>query len=306
MLMMSFKNRCRKFQRPRPYHLADNMKMEFDFMPLHSDSMKSPAYPSGHSLQSRLLANHFSKKYPNHKEGLIKAAEECGMGRVYSGWHYPSDHDASVKLANEVSPKIQMDMDEAYKRDYKAEYKKFQSSPERIAYRAQLVKYNRDKGTYGNGDGLDASHKGDKIVGFEKESKNKGRREKSRLKGSTRIKEDVSKSDLDQVEKYADKLFAAVGIDVEFTRHFLDRVNDIRNKTQITVAELIRMFRQSYKKHGKKIAQLGPDAEAVLNDMQTDINVPFVLKWDGKELDLVAKTVMRKKNFGTPNPKLSF
>lgn len=188
-IVRHFKN---KFQRPRPYHLADNMKMEFDFMPLHSDSMKSPAYPSGHSLQSRLLANYYSKKYPNHKEGLIKAAEECGMGRVYSGWHYPSDHDASVKLANEVSPKIQMDMDEAYKRDYKAEYKKFQSSPERIAYRAALVKYNRDKGTYGNGDGLDASHKGDKIVGFEKESKNRGRAEKSRLKGSVRnVKADV-------------------------------------------------------------------------------------------------------------------
>ena len=116
----------------------------------------------------------------------------------------------------------------------------------------------------------------------------------------------LSKSDLDGVEKYADRLYAAAGIDVEFTRHFLDRVNDSRNKKQITVAELIRMFKQSYKKFGKKIAKLGPDAEAVLNDMQTDINMPFVLKWDGKELDLVAKTVMRKKNFGTSNPKLSF
>ena len=104
----------------------------------------------------------------------------------------------------------------------------------------------------------------------------------------------LSKSDLDGVEKYADRLYAAAGIDVEFTRHFLDRVNDSRNKKQITVAELIRMFKQSYKKFGKKIAKLGPDAEAVLNDMQTDINMPFVLKWDGKELDLVAKTVMRK------------
>ncbi len=75
---------------------------------------------------------------------------------------------------------------EAAKRDYKAEYKKFQSSPERIKYRAELVKYNRDKGTYGNGDGLDASHKGGKIAGFEKESKNKGRAEASRLKGSSR------------------------------------------------------------------------------------------------------------------------
>ena len=86
----------------------------------------------------------------------------------------------------------------------------------------------------------------------------------------------------------------------------MDRVNDVRNRKQITVAELIRMFKQSYKKYGKKIARLGPDAEAVLNDMQTDINMPFVLKWDGKELDLVAKTVMRKQNFATSNPKLSF
>ncbi len=116
----------------------------------------------------------------------------------------------------------------------------------------------------------------------------------------------ISKSDLDNVEKYADRQYKSSGIDVEFTRHFLDRVNDARNKKQITVAELIRLFKQSFKKYGKKIAQLGPDAEAVLNDMQTDINMPFALKWDGKELDLIAKTVMRKPNFATSNQKLSF
>ena len=116
----------------------------------------------------------------------------------------------------------------------------------------------------------------------------------------------ISKADLDNVEKYADRLYKAVGIDVEFTRHFLDRVNDARNKKQITVSELIRLFKQSFKKHGKKIAALGPDAEAVLNDMQTDVNMPFALKWDGKELDLIAKTVMRKPNFATSNQKLSF
>jgi len=79
-------------------------------------------------------------------------------------------------------------------RDYKAEYKKHQSSPERIKYRAELVKYNRDKGTYGNGDGKDASHKDGKIVGFEAQSKNRGRAEASRLKGSKRkVDEAVSK-----------------------------------------------------------------------------------------------------------------
>jgi hypothetical protein len=75
---------------------------------------------------------------------------------------------------------------ELAKRDYKDEYKKFQSSAKRRKYRAELVKYNRDKGTYGNGDGKDASHKKGKIVGFEDEKKNRGRSEKSRLKGSKR------------------------------------------------------------------------------------------------------------------------
>jgi hypothetical protein len=73
-------------------------------------------------------------------------------------------------------------LDEAAKRDYKAEYKKFQSSDKSKKYRAELNQYNRKKGTYGNGDGKDASHKGGKIAGFEKESVNRGRAEKSRLK----------------------------------------------------------------------------------------------------------------------------
>ena len=118
--------------------------------------------------------------------------------------------------------------------------------------------------------------------------------------------EEITKKDLDEVEKYADKIFAKVGIDVEFTRHFMDRVNDARNKKPITTSELTRLFKQSFKKYGKKIAQLGPDAEAVINDMKTDVNMPFVLNLKGQELELVAKTVMRKKDFKTSGPKLSF
>jgi hypothetical protein len=67
-------------------------------------------------------------------------------------------------------------------RDYKAEYKKYGSSTKAKKYRAELNQYNRKKGTYGNGDGKDASHKGGKIVGFENQSVNRGRAEKSRLK----------------------------------------------------------------------------------------------------------------------------
>ena len=71
-------------------------------------------------------------------------------------------------------------------RDYKDEYKKFQSSDKMKKYRAELNKYNRNKGTYGNGDGKDASHKKGKIVGMGDQSVNRGRSEKSRLVGSKR------------------------------------------------------------------------------------------------------------------------
>lgn len=64
-------------------------------------------------------------------------------------------------------------------RDYSKE-KEYQSSEKRKKYRAELNAYNRKKGTYGNGDGLDASHKGGKITGFEKASVNRARKPKKK------------------------------------------------------------------------------------------------------------------------------
>ena len=115
------------------------------------------------------------------------------------------------------------------------------------------------------------------------------------------ILEDVSQSQLNQVEKYLDKLWAKVGIDV----HFMDRVNDARNGKPISPAELIKIYREIYKKYGKPISQLKSGAEVLLKDMETDINVPVVLRWDGKEFDMIAKTVMRKKNFKSSTKKYS-
>ena len=116
----------------------------------------------------------------------------------------------------------------------------------------------------------------------------------------------VTQAMLDKLEQYLDALFGKLDMDVEFTRHFLDRVNDPRNKQQITLKELAILFKDAYTKYGKRIAQMGPDAEAVIKDMRSDVNVPFVLNWDSRnqELDLVAKTVMRKKDFRTPDTEL--
>ena len=64
---------------------------------------------------------------------------------------------------------------EAYSKKLKYD-KKYNKRPNRIKYRSELNKYNRKRGTYGNGDGLDASHKGGKIVGFENARKNRARK----------------------------------------------------------------------------------------------------------------------------------
>ena len=117
------------------------------------------------------------------------------------------------------------------------------------------------------------------------------------------LNEQITKDQLKQVEVYADKIFKKFNIDVEFTRHFFDRVNDARNGKDISAAELISLFRKTQKKNGKNLATVNPGLEAVIKDMSSDINMPFVMQWDSasNEWDLIAKTVMRKKNFKTSN-----
>ncbi len=88
------------FNRPRPYQLAEALKMEFK--PYVTPTAKSPAYPSGHAVQSRVVANYYASKYPDHREGLFKGAYICGWGRVEAGLHYPSDYSAGIQLADDL------------------------------------------------------------------------------------------------------------------------------------------------------------------------------------------------------------
>ena len=101
----------------------------------------------------------------------------------------PFKSDKQRRWMHSNKPKMAKKWEEEFKgggkvRDYKDEYEKFQK--DKSSYRAKLNKYNRDKGTYGNGDGQDASHNNGKISGFTQSGNNKGKREKSRLKGSKR------------------------------------------------------------------------------------------------------------------------
>ena len=113
---------------------------------------------------------------------FMKDAKPAIKSKLLIIKHNPIDNSEMFISLGTNAIKMMNSLEEESKRDYKDEYKKFQSSDKSKKYRAELNKYNRDKGTYGNGDGKDASHKGGKIVGFESESKNRGRKEKSRLK----------------------------------------------------------------------------------------------------------------------------
>jgi histidinol phosphatase-like enzyme len=109
-------------------------------------------------------------------------------------------------------------------------------------------------------------------------------------------------------EQFVDKLFAKFGIDFEFTRHFRDRMSHERNDPCIDMKELASMIQKIYKKYqgGEKSLNKFVDAEAVIKDLQTNLNMPIAVEYDRKndELVVIAKTIMRKKNFRTPNPEI--
>ena len=228
-------------------------------------------------------------------------------GRVY--------HISLANLTGNKEDSVAMVED----RDYKDEYKKFQSSKKMKKYRAELNQYNRRKGTYGNGDRKDASHRNGRIVGFEDESINRGRAEKSRLKVEEEfyLGEDITPKQLSDTRKSVNKQFSSLGMLVDLqTRHFKKRVDDTRNTKPISSAELIGVFKRAAKKWKSKnftdtiLNTIDPvtgnkDNQAVIYDKQTDINVAAVLNTTrSKTPEFVVKTILRKKEFATRSPRL--
>jgi hypothetical protein len=113
------------------------------------------------------------------------------------------------------------------------------------------------------------------------------------------INEKLNRRDFKFVEDFVDKLFPKHGIDVEFTKHFMERVNDDRNVRDITVDELTKLFSTLYKEYGDKIANSDSGYEACVKDMESYINIPLIFKQDYDKDSIVLKTAMRKKDFKT-------
>ena len=93
-----------KFNRPRPFQLGPVRGI--DVTKYQSSTAKTPAFPSGHTTQSVLVACVLSEKYPELKEKLMKVADKVSLSRVVGGHHYPSDIEYGKVLGKWLSGQL--------------------------------------------------------------------------------------------------------------------------------------------------------------------------------------------------------
>ena len=84
------------FNRDRPVEVDPTLNT------LPSETNKSRSYPSGHACQSRLVARYMAENNPVHAEELLRAGNECGLGRVKAGFHYMSDYHMGNLLGEKL------------------------------------------------------------------------------------------------------------------------------------------------------------------------------------------------------------
>lgn len=117
------------------------------------------------------------------------------------------------------------------------------------------------------------------------------------------INEWVPEPEIDDIDDYADNALSP--LDLKIPPHFIDRVNDKHNRPEIETDELYDFFDKLSDEKDELEDMLDNDEEIVAVDSDTDINIPLT-KDRYTPNTVVAKTIMRKKNFATSNPKLVF
>ena len=64
--------------------------------------MKTPSYPSGHSVQGMLIGNVLSDKYPRSRKALMATAKNISYSRRVARAHYKSDSKMGEELGNSM------------------------------------------------------------------------------------------------------------------------------------------------------------------------------------------------------------
>ena len=86
------------YNRPRPFQLAShyNIKLGEHVM----ESMKSPSYPSGHSVQGILVGKVLQTKLPLNTDAFLEAGKRISYSRNLGRAHYPSDSKLGEDIGN--------------------------------------------------------------------------------------------------------------------------------------------------------------------------------------------------------------
>lgn len=77
------------YNRARPFQYAAEAGIPFPQFPTQTGH--SPAYPSGHTIQSYYIAAYLGSLYPQHRKIFMDLARDISFSRLQCGVHFPSD-----------------------------------------------------------------------------------------------------------------------------------------------------------------------------------------------------------------------
>jgi|TARA_R100001460_G_scaffold78191_1_gene119135 hypothetical protein len=86
--------------RKRPNELAEYYNIDLSYNDMKS--AKTPAFPSGHSAQSKLIALVLTDMYPEMQKELMQAAQNISKSRILARVHYESDKTMGEKLGESL------------------------------------------------------------------------------------------------------------------------------------------------------------------------------------------------------------
>ena len=100
------------------------------------------------------------------------------------------------------------------------------------------------------------------------------------------------------LEKILDDMFEDLGIDINFTRHFKERVIE----RGLTEEDIIELMKKIYDTHGDEVADLGKDENRVFTHLRRLVDIAAINKGYGEDYlkDLVLKTAYKRNSLREP------
>lgn len=103
-----------------------------------------------------------------------------------------------------------------------------------------------------------------------------------------------SPAEITQLEQQLDQMFSTLGLDVEFSRHFVERL--LGRERGVTGQDVLASFDNLKKKYKQRLlaAKKQNKYEAILKDFDRDLNIVFGIRNTKQGPELINITIKRK------------